>query len=137
MRVRPAVAEDYPRISDLAASLGLDYPDMDRDDFFVAEDEEGIQGVVGLKRHPGGLELCALGVEPAAEGRGVGRALVEALSGSVSGDLFLATVIPGFFEKCGFRGISDVPDFITEKRTGGWCVGCPAERCTVMARRSR
>lgn len=121
----------------MAESLGLDYPGMERDVFFVAEDNGTIRGIVGLKRHPEGLELCALGVEPAAEGRGIGRALVEALSTSVSEDLFLGTVIPGFFEKCGFRAVTEIPDFIAEKRASGWCDGCPIDRCTVMGRRVR
>ena len=137
MRVRPAEANDFPRIRRLAASRGLDYPDMEDDGFFLAEDERGIQGIVGLKRHPDGLELCALAVEQAAEGRGIGRALVEALSASVSEDLFLATIIPGFFEKCGFRKVADAPEFIKEKKASGWCEGCPSNRCTVMARQSR
>jgi N-acetylglutamate synthase-like GNAT family acetyltransferase len=137
MRVRPAEADDFPRILRLAASRDLDYPDMENDGFFVAEDERGLQGIVGLKRHPDGLELCALGVEPAAEGRGIGRALVEALSASVSEDLFLATIIPGFFEKSGFRTVADGPDFIKEKKASGWCEGCPSDRCTVMVRQSR
>lgn len=137
MRVRPAEDKDLPRIRDLAVSRGLDYPDMETDTFFVAEDDRGVQGIVGLKRHPEGLELCALCVEPDVEGRGIGRALVEALSASVSEDLFLATIIPGFFEKGGFRTIEDAPDFIEKKKLSGWCEGCPSDRCTVMVRHSR
>ena len=110
---------------------------MENDGFFVAEDERGLQGIVGLKRHPDGLELCALAVEPAAEGRGIGRALVEALSASVSEDLFLATIIPGFFEKFGFRTVADAPEFIEEKKASGWCDGCPSGRCTLMVRQNR
>ncbi len=136
MRPRKARKADLPRIVELSSSLGLDYPGMEGDDLWVCEDDGGrIAGAVALKRHPDCLELCALGVEPAARGRGMARALVEALMAEAPGPVYLATVIPGFFETCGFRAVDrDIPATFPSKRATSWCDGCDRDRCTVMLR---
>ncbi len=70
MPIRKARREDLSRVRELAEGLGLDSPGMEDDAFWVAEDNGRIEGVCGLKRHPDCLELYALGVEKASEGRG-------------------------------------------------------------------
>jgi N-acetylglutamate synthase-like GNAT family acetyltransferase len=137
MRARKARQEDLPRIVELARSLGLDYPGLEGDALWVAEDDGGrIVGAVALKKHPDCLELCSLGVEPASRGRGAARALVDALMAEAPGPVFLATVIPGFFEDCGFERTPDVPRSFIEKRNTAWCDGCDRSRCTVMLRKA-
>jgi len=137
MRARKAREADLPKITELAGSLGLDYPGMERDALWVAEDDGGrIVGAVALKRNADCLELCALGVEPASRGRGVARALVEALMAEAPGPVHLATVIPGFFEDCGFERTPDVPRSFIEKRNTAWCDGCDRSLCTVMLRKA-
>ncbi len=136
MRVRKAGAADLQPLLDLARSLDLDYPGMEGDDFWLAEDAGRIVGLVALKKHPDSLELCALGVEPARRGLGIARALVEALMASAPGDVHLATVIPGFFEACHFERTSDVPRSFIEKRKTSWCDGCDTRLCAVMVRKA-
>jgi N-acetylglutamate synthase-like GNAT family acetyltransferase len=137
MRARKANETDLSRIIELARALGLDYPGMEGDALWVAEDEGGwIVGSVALKKHPDCLELCALGVEPASRGRGVARALVEALMAEAPGPVHLATVIPGFFEDCGFERTPDVPWSFIERRATAWCDGCDRSLCTVMLRKT-
>jgi len=137
MRARKARKADLPRIVELARSLGLDYPGMEGDDLWVAEDDGGrIVGAVALKKHPDCLELCALGVEPRSRGRGVAKALVDALMAEAPGPVHLATVIPGFFEGCGFRAVKkNIPATFPAKRGTAWCDGCDRSRCTVMLRK--
>lgn len=49
-------------------------------DFLVAEDESGLIGCVHLEEYaPSLAEVRSLAVHPTAQGRGVGKALVEAL----------------------------------------------------------
>jgi N-acetylglutamate synthase-like GNAT family acetyltransferase len=135
MRVRKISPGEAAPAVKLAGMLGLDYPGMDGDDLWVAEDDKGrIVGAVALKKHPDCLELCALGVEPASRGLGVARALVEALMAEAPGEVHLATVIPDFFEVRGFHITKDVPATFPAKRKTAWCDGCPQERCTVMSR---
>jgi len=138
MRIRKALPADLPAAVALARRLGLDYGGMEADPLWVAEDGGRIVGLVALKTHPDCRELCALGVEPDLRGRGTARALVEALMAEAPGDVHLATIIPGFFERCGFRALlRDIPATFPAKRRTAWCEGCPQERCTVMKRDMR
>ncbi len=135
MTVRRALPQDIPSAVGLAGRLGLDYPGLEDDEVWVAIEAGETVGLVALKKHPDCLELCALGVDPGCRGRGVGRALVEALMAGAPGDVHLATVIPSFFAGCGFRVLrSGVPATFPAKRRTDWCAGCPQELCTVMVR---
>lgn len=134
MRVRKSLPEDIPAAAALARRLGIDYPGLESDRIWIAEDSGQLVGLVALKTHPDCLELCALGVDPDHRGRGVAQALVEALMADAPGAVHLATVIPRFFEACGFRVTQDVPATFPAKRKTPWCDGCPQELCTVMAR---
>lgn len=136
MRVRKARPEDIPRAIQLARSLSLDYPGMEADPLWVAEEGAGIVGLVALKKQPDCLELCALGVDPRFREQGVGKALVEALMAEAGGDVHLATVIPGFFETCGFEKSASVPAHFPARLKTAWCDGCRPDLCTVMSRRS-
>jgi N-acetylglutamate synthase-like GNAT family acetyltransferase len=135
MRTRKAKKADFPDIMALAKSLDLDYPGMEVDAFWVAEADGRIAGIVGLKKHPDCLELCGLGVEPAFRGQGLARELVRTLLDSVRADVFLATVIPAFFERCGFSKAADIPRSFSDKWDTAWCEGCDRKSCTVMVSR--
>ena len=102
---------------------------------WVVEEAGEIVGLVALKKHPDCLELCGLGVDMRFREKGLGRSLVEALMANAPDDVHLATVIPGFFEACGFERAADIPAAFIAKRKTAWCEGCPRERCTVMLRK--
>jgi len=139
MRVRKISPEEAAPAVELARTLRLEYPGMEADELWAAEDDRGrIVGLVALKTHSDCLELCALGVDPGSRGKGVGKALIEALMAEATGDVHLATIIPGFFEDCGFHIIKEaIPATFPAKRKTAWCEGCPQERCTVMLRKKR
>lgn len=134
MRVRKAVPEDVPAAVALARRLDLDYPGLEADRLWVAEEDGRVMGLVTLTAHPDCLELCALGVDPVRRGRGTAKALVEALMAEAPGAVHLATIIPGFFEACGFRAAAEVPATFPAKRATPWCDGCRRDLCTVMTR---
>ena len=117
----------------MAVANNLDYPGMERDDFWVAEDRGRILGAVGLKRHPECRELCALGVDEARRGQGWGGKLVRAVLREAPGEIYLATIIPGFFARFGFKKADRVPLSMVKKAE--WCVGCRPELCTVMVKK--
>ncbi len=54
---------------------------------FVADDEEGMLGVVGAFRRldPGEVQLVSLWVDPRARGRGVARSLIRVVAGWAQG----------------------------------------------------
>jgi N-acetylglutamate synthase-like GNAT family acetyltransferase len=135
MNIRRAAPEDRPGIRNLAERLGLDYPGMEDEPFWAAEEGGTVIGMVGLKRHADSDELVSLGVDPGRRSAGLGRKLVEALAAEVPGDIHLATIIPGFFEGCGFAVIPAGPAGM--KKDPSWCEGCPRERCTIMVRKKK
>jgi N-acetylglutamate synthase-like GNAT family acetyltransferase len=136
MRVRKIGPGESAPAVELARALDLDYPGLDGDELWTAEDGGRTVGLVALKRHPDCLELCALGVDPEHRSRGVAKTLVEALLADAPGDVHLATIIPGFFEACGFGRVGPAaPAIFAAKRGTAWCEGCPREGCTVMMRK--
>jgi len=135
MRIRKARQPDFPQILTLAQRLNLDYAGMAADDFWVAADGEKVLGICGLKKHPDGLELCALGVEGTRRGRGLGTRLVRALLRAVKAEIYLATVIPGYFARFGFREADVIPASMVKK--ADWCEGCRRELCRVMVIKKR
>lgn len=135
MKIRKAHPEDAPRIRALAASLGLDYPGIESDPSWCAEDGGRVVGSVCLMTHPASLELAALGVDPAFRGRGLGRRLVRALLDDTAGDIHLATIIPDFFALCGFVRTGAMPAGMLKDPS--WCEGCDRTRCAVMVRKAR
>ncbi len=133
MIIRTARPEDRAPARRLAERLGLDYEDMEADPFWVAEEGGVLVGLVGLKDRGDCRELVALGVDPAARSSGIGSQLVEALCAAAPGDVWLATLIPGFFARCGFHPAAASPAGMA--KDPAWCEGCPRTGCTVMVRR--
>jgi N-acetylglutamate synthase-like GNAT family acetyltransferase len=132
MVIRKARPADIEAVLSLAGSLGLDDPGLKDDAVWIAEENDRLLGHVALRKHPDCDELIALGVAPAARGRGLGRSLVETLLRDAPGDVFLATVIPDFFARLGFEKAARVPPGMVKEPD--WCEGCSKDRCTVMVR---
>jgi N-acetylglutamate synthase-like GNAT family acetyltransferase len=108
---------------------------MAADDFWVAAEGEKVLGICGLKNHPDCFELCALGVKEDQRGRGLGRRLVRTLLQATKAEVYLATVIPGYFAGFGFREADPVPASMVKK--ADWCEGCRRELCRVMVIKRR
>jgi len=132
MHIRKARTSDAPAIRELAESLGLDFPGMDKAPFWVAEEKHRIRGIVSLLAHSDCLELVGLGVDPDARSAGLGGRLIESVMAAASGDVFLATIIPGYFRRHGFSPAASVPSDMA--KDPAWCEGCPKTGCAVMVR---
>jgi len=135
MRIRKGRASDLPQILSLAQKLNLDYLGMAADDFWVAAEGEKVWGICGLKKHPDCAELCALGVEESRRRRGLGGRLVRAVLRAEDAEIYLATVIPGYFSGFGFCEADLVPASMIKK--ADWCEGCRRELCRVMVIKKR
>lgn len=135
MLIRNARSEDFPSVRRLAETLGLDYPGMEADRFWLAEEDGRVSGIVALLVHADCLELVSLGVAPETRSSGLGGRLIEALMDAAEGDVYLATVIPEYFERHGFILTLRVPPGMA--KDPAWCEGCSKERCTVMLRTKR
>jgi N-acetylglutamate synthase-like GNAT family acetyltransferase len=133
MIIRNARSEDRPAARALASRLDLDYGGMEEDRFWIAESGGRIAGLVGLKAHADCLELVGLGVDPDSRSAGIAGRLVEALIEGAGADVYLFTVIPAFFARCGFLPAESIPAGMAKDPS--WCEGCPRTGCTVMVRR--
>lgn len=130
MIVRTAIAEDFPAIRQLAEKLYLDSADMRAEEFTVAEDERKIVGIGRIIKHPDCRELATFGVEETHRKKGIGKKLIAELTKKANGPVYLATIIPGYFEKLGFVKAEKVPPSMLKK--SDWCKGCSRQNCTVM-----
>jgi len=135
MRLRNATKTDSPQILDLAKKLELDYSGMEADDFLVAEEKGKIVGICALKKHKDCLELCSLGVDENYRKLGLGKKLVFGVLKKAKGEVYLATIIPEFFEKFGFEKSPQIPLSMVKK--SDWCQGCKKELCTIMVKKSK
>jgi len=131
--VRTAKAADFPAIRYLAEKLYLDSADMRAEEFMVAEDERKIVGIGRIIKHPDCRELATFGIEETHRKKGVGKKLVDELAKKADGPVYLATIIPGYFEKLGFRKAEKIPASMVKK--SDWCEGCSRQNCTVMIKK--
>lgn len=105
-------------------------------DFFVARGEGGFEGCVALAVVTPDLgEVRSLAVRPDASGRGIGRALVAACVDEARRlglrRVFALTLVPEFFERCGFILVSlgRLPE-----KSAAECPVCPKRgRCDEQA----
>jgi amino-acid N-acetyltransferase len=80
-------------------------------DFFIAESEDGFEGCVALAvLTPDLAEIRSLAVRPETSGKGIGRALVAACVDEAGRlglrRVFALTLVPDFFDRCGFTLVS-------------------------------
>jgi amino-acid N-acetyltransferase len=114
--IRPARVEDVEEIRALIARYAAEDRMLDRTrdfllehlrDFVVAQDASGFLGCCALAvLTPDLAEIRSLAVAPEASGQGVGKALVLACVGEARRlglrRVFALTLVPDFFERCGF-----------------------------------
>ncbi len=105
-------------------------------DFFVATSEDGFEGCVALAvLTPDLAEIRSLAVRPSSGGKGIGRALVAACVDEARRlglrRIFALTLVPEFFERCGFALVSlgRLPE-----KSAAECPICPKRlRCDEQA----
>jgi uncharacterized protein len=139
--VRPATEADHPAILTLLRELELGYVAQHLPSFLVVEGRSGggapaVFGVAELKEFGGDRLLSSVGVREDLQGLGLGRVLVERVLAGVADDVWLYTLIPGFFAKLGFVEDDAPPARLPPRRIYG-CDACTPERCHRMVRRRR
>ena len=107
--LRPARETESAPIKALIHLVGINPMDLDWKRFIVAvNDQDEIMGCAQLKPHGKDmLELASLAVYPEQRGKGVGRALIEALLKDSPRPLYLMceSAVGPLYEKFGFQEI--------------------------------
>jgi len=142
LAIRPAAADDLDPVRTLLADNDLPTTGVAESigDFFVAEDDSGIVGVVGMEYCGSYGLLRSTAVRPEWRGRGVARQLVERIiataeSRGVRALYLLTTTAETYFPSFGFQATTRdaVPREI--QATDEFRGACPAS-AAVMCRRS-
>jgi N-acetylglutamate synthase-like GNAT family acetyltransferase len=117
IRLRPAAAEDAAAIKNLIHRAGINPMDLDWHRFVLAVDGSGrMVGCGQLKPHGKDvLELASIAVEPAFQGRGIARSIIEHLLARAARPLYLTcrSGLGPFYEQWGFRsiGMDEMPAY--------------------------
>ena len=131
--IRRAEIHDHPRIQALLSQLELSYPALDLASFWVGEIDGEIAAIAELRD----LRTCSLlscvGVDESSQGSGIGKALVEEVVRHAKHDIYLYTLVPGFFKKAGFAEAVTLPPDLPWRSWYG-CVGCDPGRCICLVR---
>ncbi len=134
--LRPARADDVEPMRELIDRYAQEDRMLSRSrdfllehlrDFFVAEDDGEFLGCCALAILTADLaEVRSLAVRPEASGRGVGKALVESCVAEARRlglrRVFSLTLVPEFFERCGFTltSLGRLPE-----KSASECPVCP------------
>jgi N-acetylglutamate synthase-like GNAT family acetyltransferase len=116
--LRAATAQDSESIRKLIQRVDINTRGLDWRHFLVAIGEDGeLVGCGQVKQHPGGvLELASIATVPEQRGRGIARAIIQALLMQHQGEaLYLMTQsgMDSFYAKFGFRRVeeADMPTY--------------------------
>jgi N-acetylglutamate synthase-like GNAT family acetyltransferase len=133
MHIERATDSDLQRVRELLAEAGLPVDDLGTADigFWVARDEMGISGAVGVERFGTSGLLRSLVVADRDRKRGTGSALIQALESSVRANgirmlVLLTQTAESFFEKRGYTVTprEQVPDPV--RQSAEFRTLCPA-----------
>jgi len=130
MEIRKAREKDLPSITALAEKFDLDHRNMRADKFWIAEENGLIIGIGQVIMHKDCTEIASVGVLPEFQKKGIGSAIVKKLLEGLSGEIYLATIKPKYFERFGFKKTLQIPPSMLKKEE--WCEGCQKELCNVM-----
>ncbi len=134
IRVRRAEIQDHPQILRLLSDLELAYAAMDLECFWVAARGETVLGVAELKDRGRLALLSCVGVREDLRGRGIGGLLVDTLVGAAAKDVYLYTLIPGFFRRFGFEEAAAAPAALPPRSMYG-CANCDPSSCRRLVRK--
>lgn len=133
LKIRQAQKKDAEEILKILKELDLYYPSLSIQNFWVAEDEGGITGVVRLEEFDDYFFLSSLGVKKDKQKKGIAAALLKHILKPVSKNVYLYTIVPDFFKKFGFEP-ADPPASLPLKEIFG-CEFCIPEKCKCMVRK--
>ena len=132
MTIRSAQEKDFDAIRTIIMELDLAYPSQSLDSFLVLEDKDRVIGIANLEEFDDFYFLSSVGVVENFQRRGLASSFIKDLLKSLKKDVYLYTVIPGFFEKLGFKAIaprSDLP-----AKTTFSCKECTPDNCITMVK---
>lgn len=106
VQIRPATADDAPKIKALIREVRINPMNLDWERFLVAEEADEFVGCIQIKPHKDGVkELASVAVSPSRQGQGIGSLLMRAMLEREPGLLYLTCLQHNisYYEQFGFR----------------------------------
>ena len=107
--LRPALESESAQIKNLINLVGINPMGLDWKRFIVAVNDSGqVIGCGQIKPHGGDIrELASIAVDPAHQGNGIARAVIEQLLSTTPRPLYLMCIskLGGLYGKFGFKTI--------------------------------
>ncbi|MGP8216141.1 MAG: GNAT family N-acetyltransferase [Bacteroidia bacterium] len=106
---------EFNSVKSYVKEYWLDDESMSKEQFKILLYEGNLAAFGRLKRHSDGIELCTLGVVEKFRNKNLGTAMVKGLLSGIGQDVYIVTVIPGFFTKLGFKATKEYPGSLQKK----------------------
>ncbi len=115
MRIEQARESDLETIKSYIAAFELDNRDLRYQQFLVAKENNALLGFARIRKHKGCDEFCSLGVLEENRFHGIARELTLAHIKQATQPLYLVCIIPEYFEKLGFKTVTEYPAEMEDK----------------------
>ena len=132
LKFRKALTGDKNKILKVLKELDLNYPSQSLEDFWVAEKEDEIIGIVRLEEKKDFYFLSSLGILKEHRKQGVASQLLSEITKKLKKVVYLYTIIPEFFKKAGFEAASPLPGLPLKEILE--CENCFPDRCVCMVK---
>lgn len=141
MIIRPALTKDQLQILELLKTLDLSHHDQPLDNFWIADDNGKVVGVVRIEEFPDCCFISSLGIPETEQKKGIASKLLNHLFGLTKKNIYIYTIIPDFFKKFGFQPTSPHPSssFIIPplpSKSLLECSACYPNQCVTMVKLS-
>lgn len=88
---------------------------MVAEQFLMAKEDAELLGFGRIRSHKDCDEFCTLGVIKNNRNKGVGEELIKAIIKKSTQPLYLACIIPAYFEPFGFKTVNEYPAEMLDK----------------------
>lgn len=132
MTITKATQADMATIQEHARAFNLDCENMKTEEFRVAKEGKELMGFGRLHDYGGFVEISTVGVISKEQNKGIGTVMTDALIQQAKKDIYLVTVIPGYFRKFGFEILKDFPEALRNKYDFCRSTVCDKEETFVM-----
>jgi len=109
--IRKANDADIPAIKGYAERFNLDSEGLLPESLYVTEKNKLLAGFGRHKNYKDFTEIATIGVLEEYRSKGVGKLIVNTLVNTAPlPEIWLATIIPGYFEQFGFKTCNNAPE---------------------------
>jgi N-acetylglutamate synthase-like GNAT family acetyltransferase len=133
LKIRKAEKKDVAAIRGLIEQLDLAYPGQTFDNFWVAEENGKVVGIADLKESADIYFLSSVGTDAQHQRQGFASEFLKELLKGLKKDVYLYTIIPGFFSRLGFKAVTR-PSILPVREIFN-CSECQPEKCVCMVKK--